>query len=127
VQPAPAGFGVRRKPQRKPWADAAGWPLHPLLRAAAEQFLFMGPVFGLLSGLYGFHLQSAAPLQPDPLTHAVIRQVQSFHGHFQHAYYITPQQNTLWWLLTGPAIAWLILVVLTLMALGMRRHYRQQP
>jgi hypothetical protein len=101
-------------------------PWTELLRSLGEQFLVAGPILGLLGALYRFHLANTAPRTPDPALHALIRETRSFHGHFIHAYYITPQQNLLWWALTGPALAWLVIMVLTLAGLGMRAHRRRR-
>jgi hypothetical protein len=98
-------------------------PAPPWWRAILEHGIIAGPILGVLSALYGFHLSQIGPLVPDYATHAVIRQAASWHGRFLHAYYITPTQNLIWWALSGPAIAWLVLMVLTMIALGVRAHH----
>jgi hypothetical protein len=100
--------------------------LRPILRSIIEQAMVAGPVFGVLSALYTAHLAQSSPLLPDPSTHAVLLQVQSWHTHFLRYYYITPGQNTLSWVLAAPAIAWMVLLVPVLIGLGIRSHYAKQ-
>jgi hypothetical protein len=98
-------------------------PLPPLLRGIVEQAMFAGPICGVLSALYTAQLAQSSPLAPNPALHATVLQVQSWHTHFLRNYYITPEQNTLSWVLAAPAIAWLVLLVPVLIGLGIRSHY----
>ncbi len=95
----------------------------PWWRAIIEHGIVAGPILGVLSALYGYRLSQISPVSPDYAVHAVIREAASWHGRFMHAYYITPTQNLIWWALSGPALAWLVLMVLTMIALGVRSHY----
>jgi hypothetical protein len=103
--------------------DADRALLRPLLRGIVEQAMFAGPICGVLSALYTAQLAQSSPLAPNPALHATVLQVQSWHTHFLRNYYITPEQNTLSWVLAAPAIAWLVLLVPVLIGLGIRSHY----
>jgi hypothetical protein len=96
--------------------------LPPLLQSVFEHFMVAGPMFGVLNALYGLHLANTAPLSPDLATHATLREVVVWHGQVTHIYYITPGQNALGWALAAPAMAWLVLLVVTMVALGVRAH-----
>ena len=100
--------------------------LRPILRSLLEQFMVAGPVLGVLSALYSNHLASSSPGVPDAMTHAVIRETQAWHGHFLRAYYITPAQNTLGWVLAVPAMVWVVGLIVTIVALGIRSHYAKR-
>ena len=85
-----------------------------------QNLLLSGPTLGFVSAVYQHMLEQGSPQEKDVLTHHTIRQMRIWHGHLLNNYYITPQQFFLGECLAIPAACWMILVILGLVALGIR-------
>ena len=114
VHPVPIGL-VRARPRA-----LLGRGKPPVWRRAFDHWLVAGPIFGMLSAIYGYHLSETGWPSLDVATQHIVRQTQVWHGHFVREYFITPAENTLWWALAVPGFVWLVGMVLGMAALGIR-------
>ncbi len=92
-----------------------------------QHLLLSGPALGFVSAVYQRMLEQRSPQEKDVLTHHVIRQMRIWHGHLLNNYYITPRQFFLQECLAIPVACWMILVILGLVALGIRTEAARRP